>query len=173
MKITVLGCGALGQLWLAALHQQGHDVQGWMRFPAPYRAVNVQMLDGKLCNLTLQTNDPEHLMQSKLLLVTLKAWQVSDAVSALLPTIAPDCTILLLHNGMGTREELPVLTQPLLQGVTPHDAMRRWWCTLPEEPRTLVPLPAATAVARFLTAIRTLRWLHCCIRRCRMSRLVQ
>ncbi|MCW2487501.1 2-dehydropantoate 2-reductase [Candidatus Symbiopectobacterium sp. NZEC127] len=124
MKITVLGCGALGQLWLAALHQQGHDVQGWMRFPAPFCAVNVQMLDGKLCNLMLPTNDPEHLMQSELLLVTLKAWQVSDAVSALLPTIDPDCTILLLHNGMGTREELPVLTQALLQGVTTHAARR-------------------------------------------------
>lgn len=108
-------------------------------------------------------------MQSELLLVTLKAWQVSDTVSALLPTIAQNCTILLLHNGMGTREELPVLTQPLLQGVTPHDAMQRWWCTLPEEPRTFVPLSAATAVARFLTAIPTLRWLLCCIRRCRMS----
>ncbi len=124
MKITVLGCGALGQLWLAALHQQGHDVQGWMRFPAPFCAVNVQMLDGTLCNLMLPTNDPEHLMQSELLLVTLKAWQVSDAVKALLPNIAPNCTILLLHNGMGTREELPILTQPLLQGVTTHAARR-------------------------------------------------
>lgn len=65
MKITVLGCGALGQLWLAALHQQGHDVQGWMRFPAPYCAVNVQMLDGKLCDLMLPTNDPEHLIAKR------------------------------------------------------------------------------------------------------------
>ncbi len=28
MKITVLGCGALGQLWLTALCKQGHEVQG-------------------------------------------------------------------------------------------------------------------------------------------------
>lgn len=27
MKITILGCGALGQLWLSRLYQQGHDVQ--------------------------------------------------------------------------------------------------------------------------------------------------
>ncbi|MGC5215809.1 2-dehydropantoate 2-reductase N-terminal domain-containing protein, partial [Klebsiella pneumoniae] len=26
MKITVLGCGALGQLWLTALCKQGHEV---------------------------------------------------------------------------------------------------------------------------------------------------
>ncbi len=31
MKITVLGCGALGQLWLTALFRQGHEVQGWLR----------------------------------------------------------------------------------------------------------------------------------------------
>ncbi|MCQ7043981.1 hypothetical protein MRO49_24780, partial [Escherichia coli] len=28
MKVTVLGCGALGQLWLTALYKQGHEVQG-------------------------------------------------------------------------------------------------------------------------------------------------
>ncbi len=26
MKVTVLGCGALGQLWLTALYKQGHEV---------------------------------------------------------------------------------------------------------------------------------------------------
>ncbi len=28
MKITVLGCGALGQHWLTALCKHGHEVQG-------------------------------------------------------------------------------------------------------------------------------------------------
>jgi 2-dehydropantoate 2-reductase len=32
--------------------------------------------------------------------------------------------VLLLHNGMGTLEELKGLTQPLLRGVTTHAAMR-------------------------------------------------
>ncbi|WP_174870841.1 2-dehydropantoate 2-reductase [Pectobacterium polaris] len=124
MKITVLGCGALGQLWLAALHQQGHDVQGWLRIPQPYCPVNVTMLDGQHCNLNLTANDPDHLAQSELLLVTLKAWQVSDAVTVLLPQLNPHCTILLLHNGMGTREELPSLQQPLVLGITTHAARR-------------------------------------------------
>ncbi|WP_411755575.1 2-dehydropantoate 2-reductase N-terminal domain-containing protein, partial [Serratia sp. (in: enterobacteria)] len=46
MKITILGCGALGQLWLAKLYQQGHDVQGWLRVPQPFCAVNVIEPDG-------------------------------------------------------------------------------------------------------------------------------
>ncbi|MCV9879091.1 2-dehydropantoate 2-reductase [Brenneria izbisi] len=124
MKITVLGCGALGQLWLAALHQQGHDVQGWLRIPQPFCPVNVTMLNGHHCNLNLTANDPDHLKHSELLLVTLKAWQVSNAVAALLPQLNPRCTILLLHNGMGTLEELPAHQQPLIVGVTTHAARR-------------------------------------------------
>ncbi|QTF09507.1 2-dehydropantoate 2-reductase [Brenneria izadpanahii] len=124
MKITVLGCGAIGQLWLAAFHQHGHDVQGWLRIPQPFCPVNVIQLNGQHCNLNLTANDPEHLAQSELLLVTLKAWQVSDAVIALLPQLNPHCTILLLHNGMGTHEELPPLSQPLIFGVTTHAARR-------------------------------------------------
>ncbi|MFZ1872333.1 MAG: 2-dehydropantoate 2-reductase [Chania sp.] len=122
MKITILGCGALGQLWLSRLYQQGHDVQGWLRVPQPFCAVNVIEPDGALFNRNLPTNDPEHLAQSELLLVTLKAWQVSGAVTALLPKLHPHCAILLLHNGMGTQDELPPHSQPLLQGTTTHAA---------------------------------------------------
>ncbi|AGQ29754.1 2-dehydropantoate 2-reductase [Serratia liquefaciens] len=122
MKITVLGCGALGQLWLSRLYQQGHDVQGWLRVPQPFCAVNVIEPEGRSFNRNLPTNDPEHLAQSELLLVTLKAWQVSGAVSALLPKLHPRCAILLLHNGMGTQDELPPNNQPILQGTTTHAA---------------------------------------------------
>lgn len=124
MKITVLGCGAIGQLWLAALHQHGHDVQGWLRIPQPFCPVNVIQPNGRHCNLNLTANDPDHLAHSELLLVALKAWQVSDAVIALLPQLNPHCTILLLNNGMGAYEELPPLSQPLIVGVTTHAARR-------------------------------------------------
>ncbi|WJV55056.1 2-dehydropantoate 2-reductase [Pectobacteriaceae bacterium CE90] len=134
MKITVLGCGAIGQLWLAALHRQGHDVQGWLRIPQPFCPVNVMMLNGQHCNLNLTANDIEHLAQSELLLVTLKAWQVSDAVTSLISRLDPNCTILLLHNGMGAREELPTLKQPVLLGVTTHAARR--------DPTTVVHMAA-------------------------------
>ncbi len=122
MKITILGCGALGQLWLSRLYQQGHDVQGWLRVPQPFCAVNVIEPEGASFNRNLPTNDPEHLAQSELLLVTLKAWQVSSAVSTLLPKLNPRCAILLLHNGMGTQDELPPNNQPILQGTTTHAA---------------------------------------------------
>lgn len=122
MKITVLGCGALGQIWLAALERQGHDVQGWLRVPQPYCSVNVMGLDGVVINKTFIANDPKFLADSDLLLVTLKAWQVSVAVRNLQFILRDSCPILLLHNGMGTLDELSGLSQPLLKGMTTHAA---------------------------------------------------
>ena len=124
MKITVLGCGALGQLWLASLFKQGHEVQGWLRVPQPFCHVNVIETDGSVFNQTFIANDPDFLANSDLLLVTLKAWQVSGAVKTLASTLPVHCPILLLHNGMGTLEELRTIPQPLLSGVTTHAARR-------------------------------------------------
>ncbi|KYP95593.1 2-dehydropantoate 2-reductase [Sodalis-like endosymbiont of Proechinophthirus fluctus] len=124
MKITVLGCGALGQLWLVALSRQGHSVQGWLQVPQSVCAVDVISPQGQESRLQLPANNTAHLAASDLLLVTLKARQVSAAVRALLPQLQADCAILLLHNGLGTREELPVLVQPLIMGTTTHAAHR-------------------------------------------------
>ena len=124
MKVTVLGCGALGQLWLTALCKQGHDVQGWLRIPQPYCSVNVIGTDGSIFNESLTANDPEFLATSDLLLVTLKAWQVSDAVKSLAAQLPESTPILLIHNGLGTIEELKSVRQPLLMGTTTHAARR-------------------------------------------------
>ncbi|MFX0568645.1 2-dehydropantoate 2-reductase [Kosakonia cowanii] len=124
MRITVLGCGALGQLWLTALCKQGHEVQGWLRIPQPYCSVNLVEEDGTIFNESLTANDPDFLARSDLLLVTLKAWQVSDAVKGLVASLSPATPVLLLHNGMGTVEELKSLPNPLLMGTTTHAARR-------------------------------------------------
>lgn len=124
MKITVLGCGALGQVWLTALRKHGHDVQGWLRVPQPYCSVNLIEEDGTIFNESLTANDPDFLAQSDMLLVTLKAWQVSDAVKALAATLPPSSPVLLLHNGMGTIDELKSIHQPLLMATTTHAARR-------------------------------------------------
>ncbi|MBB1200388.1 2-dehydropantoate 2-reductase [Enterobacteriaceae bacterium 89] len=124
MKITVLGCGALGQLWMTALIRQGHEVQGWLRVPAPWCSVNLQEIDGTVFNELVTANDPEFLAQSDLLLVTLKAWQISTAVKNLAEKLPASTPILLIHNGMGIIEELRSLTQPLLIGMTTQAARR-------------------------------------------------
>ncbi|MTD40849.1 2-dehydropantoate 2-reductase [Erwinia sp. CPCC 100877] len=124
MKITVLGCGALGQLWLTALYRQRHQLQGWLRVPQTSCAVNLTETDGTHVDLRFAANNRDFLAHSELLLVTLKAWQVSDAVRHLIKELPENCPILLLHNGMGTLEELKGIYQPLLVGVTTHAAKR-------------------------------------------------
>ena len=124
MRITVLGCGALGQLWLTALCKHGHEVQGWLRVPQPFCSVNLVEEDGTIFNESLTANDPEFLVRSDLVLVTLKAWQVSDAIKSLAVVLRPATPILLIHNGMGTVEELKTLPNPLLMGTTTHAARR-------------------------------------------------
>ena len=128
MKITVLGCGALGQLWLTALCKQGHEVQGWLRVPQPYCSVNLVETDGSIFNESLTANDPDFLATSDLLLVTLKAWQVSDAVKSLASTLPVTTPILLIHNGMGTIEELQNIQQPLLMGTPPPRRQCHYSC---------------------------------------------
>ncbi|WP_434636040.1 2-dehydropantoate 2-reductase [Klebsiella sp. I138] len=124
MKVTVLGCGALGQLWLTALCKHGHDVQGWLRVPQPFCSVNLIETDGTIFNESLTANDPDFLASSDLLLVTLKAWQVSTAVKNLAPTLPASSPILLIHNGMGTVDELKGVQQPLLLASTTQAARR-------------------------------------------------
>lgn len=124
MKITVLGCGALGQLWLSALAHQGHELQGWLRVPQSQCHVDVTHTDGSRFSQSLPANNDAFLAQSELLLVTLKAFQVSDAIKNIAPLLSEHCPILLLHNGMGTAEELRQLRQPLIAGVTTQAARR-------------------------------------------------
>ena len=142
MKITVLGCGAIGQLWMLKLAAAGHSVQGWLRQPHTnwhcMLAENSQSYTEKLNNSfsdhhrppavpqVFPVNQKDHLAHSQLLLVTLKAGSVQLALPALLHTLPADCPILLLHNGMGSVPEAMYqsIKQPLLQGITTHGALR-------------------------------------------------
>lgn len=90
----------------------------------PFGSVNLIETDGTIFNESLTANDPDFLASSDLLLVTLKAWQVSTAVKNLAHTLPAASPILLIHNGMGTIDELKGVQQPLLQGSTTQAARR-------------------------------------------------
>ncbi len=122
MKITLIGCGAIGKLWLATLATQGHDIQGWLRVAQPDLFVDVNQPDGHTFRELIPCNNINRLNSSELIIVCLKAWQVSDALLPLLGSIPETSPILLLHNGMGTLEELGHLRHPFLSGVTTHAA---------------------------------------------------
>ncbi|SFU36111.1 2-dehydropantoate 2-reductase [Xenorhabdus koppenhoeferi] len=125
MKITVLGCGAMGKLWLAALSKQKHDVQAWLRVPQPFISIQIENANGEIFHEKFPANNERHLAESELLLVCLKSWRVSDAINNLASKLSPHCPILLLHNGMGSQEELLPLPNPILLGVTTHGAYQK------------------------------------------------
>ena len=124
MRITVLGCGALGQLWLCALTKMGHDVQGWLKVFAPHFRFQVVSTEQDSFSHTLSVNDSQKLQQCELLLVTLKAQQLPSGLLPLIPLLPKECPIILMHNGLGVVDDLPQLTQPLCHAVTTQAAYR-------------------------------------------------
>lgn len=148
MQVTLLGCGALGHLWLAALYEQGHHCQAWLKTPKSDYQFRLTSTQGVTTDYPMRSNNLPLLQQSELLLVTLKAWQITTALVPLLPQLSVNCKIVLMHNGLGVVDTLPIIRQPLLQAITTHAAYRQhdhtshkaWGAT------QLGPLnPAATA----------------------------
>ena len=125
MKITLIGCGAIGKLWLSSLTLQGHETQGWLRVAQSDLFVDVNDPSGRTFRELIPCNNINHLQTSELVIVCLKAWQVSDALLPLLGNIPENTPILLLHNGMGTIEELAPIRHPILAGVTTHAAWQK------------------------------------------------
>lgn len=124
MKITVLGCGALGQLWISALQQCNHDLQAWLKIPQQWVEFQVFTPEQQHCHYRLPANSIERLQDTELLLVTLKAAQIHAALTPLLTHLSPQCAIVLMHNGLGVFEELPEISHPLLHAITTHAACR-------------------------------------------------
>lgn len=122
MKVTMLGCGALGQLWLSALVEAKHDVQGWRKENASTLQFSVQTVTGSITNYHLKANDLDHLKGSDLLIVALKAGSIAEALPQLAVFLPPHSGIILMHNGMGVLKTLPPLKQPLLRAVTTQAA---------------------------------------------------
>ncbi|OEG73628.1 2-dehydropantoate 2-reductase [Shewanella colwelliana] len=105
-NIAILGAGAIGQLIFHQLADQGVAAKLLVRRSEnTEKKLTITTLDGQTSIRTAQMICVDKLVQPlsdiNLLIVCTKAYQVVDAVSALLPKLADDCHILLLHNGLG------------------------------------------------------------------------
>ncbi len=103
MNITILGAGAVGSLWACHLASAGHAVTLWLR-AAETTTHTIQMDDNPA--VTFPANNDEYLEQSDLILITVKAWQVKDAILPLLSKLHPDTILMFMHNGMGAVEQI-------------------------------------------------------------------
>ncbi|MCV2506324.1 MAG: 2-dehydropantoate 2-reductase [Candidatus Lightella neohaematopini] len=124
MKITILGCGALGRLWAYFLAKNGNDVQGWLKNKKNNININIINTHNVKNSIVLPTNNILHLSNSNLLIVTLKINHIIYALKKIIKFINNNCIILLIYNGIGIEKKLSFIKQPLLIGVTNHAAYK-------------------------------------------------
>lgn len=123
MNITILGAGSIGSLWACHLANAGHNVSIWSN--KPEKSETLLILDNQNPKRFI-TNSVLQLKSADVILVTVKAWQVNGAISALLEHLAPETIIVFMHNGMGTMDDLPVslYEHPIVLATTTHGAYK-------------------------------------------------
>ena len=107
MRIVVVGPGALGTVFAAALGRAGHDVTLLGRRSRWLHSVRadgllLQARDGTIERLPAElTDDPGIVSTADVVIVLVKTPDTRAAVSAIKPHLAPDVPVLTLQNGLG------------------------------------------------------------------------
>lgn len=122
MNITIVGPGAIGALWAIKLLQAGHNVSLWSRSSEP----SVDLSLDEQASISFSNNDKDKLSESDLVLFTVKAWQVEDAITPLLQHIDPDAILMFMHNGMGAVDAVAdqINTHPVILATTTQAAFK-------------------------------------------------
>ncbi len=123
MNIAILGPGAIGSLYAYQLDRAGHSVSVWGSHHDPFHEFS---LDNQ-CTIRVPNRCLPHLKQCELLIITLKAWQVEQAIQPLLEALAGDTIVLFLHNGMGAVDLVAdkLIGHPVLLGTSTHGALKK------------------------------------------------
>lgn len=105
MKITIIGPGGVGGFYAVRLKNSGHNLNVLARGNAlkTIRSSGITLI-GKNSTETampdLVTDNSEEIGISDLVVLTVKAWQVSDIIDKISPLIGPDTTVLPIQNGI-------------------------------------------------------------------------
>ncbi|CAH7423936.1 2-dehydropantoate 2-reductase [Vibrio chagasii] len=122
MNITIVGPGAIGALWAIKLLQAGHNVSLWSRSSEP----SVELSLDEQASISFSNNDKDKLSESDLVLFTVKAWQVEDAITPLIQYIDSDTILMFMHNGMGAVDEIAtqIDAHPIVLATTTQAAFK-------------------------------------------------
>ena len=124
-KLAIVGKGAIGGLMGFKCHQLGLDYQHLIKIPQQ-QSFKVTDITGVSHSLTPNTSVITKPTQFDLLILPVKAYQVLSVLEQLVPFIQPNHIIVLLHNGMGTieqvKERLP--NNPLIAATTSYGAFK-------------------------------------------------
>lgn len=112
MKVTIIGCGALGSFFAFKFLRAGIDAQVCQRPGAQYEALRTNGIvfvdkEGKTGSVKCMVSDKlEDLAPSDIALVMVKAYQTENVAKELEGRMNPGCTVLTLQNGLGNAEAL-------------------------------------------------------------------
>ena len=127
MKIAIVGAGAMGSLFGALLAEGGHVVWLYDVWQEHIDAVNQNGVtiefDGKTRQVGLKAAaDPEHIGESELILIFVKATQTAAAAQTAAQLVGSRGLVMTLQNGMGNAETIAqaILPDRILVGTTSH-----------------------------------------------------
>jgi len=124
-KLAIVGKGAIGGLIGFKCHQLGYDCQHLIKTPQQ-QSFTVTDISGVSHSLTPNTSVITRPAQFDLLIMPVKAYQVLPVLVQLQPFIQSNHIIVLLHNGMGTIEQVRELlpNNPLIAATTSYGAFK-------------------------------------------------
>ncbi len=111
MRIAIFGSGSVGGYFGGRLAQAGQDVvfiaRGEHLNALLKRGLRVDSINGNFVVKPVQaTDDPSTIGIVDLVIVGVKAWQVSAAAEAMRPMVGPETVVLPLQNGLEAPEKL-------------------------------------------------------------------
>lgn len=126
VAIAIIGAGALGSVFAAALVEAGNPVTLLGRRPSPDITVCEPPRNLQKTLLHVETN-PASVASAEYVLMLVKAYDTELATQGIAPHLRPDATVVTLQNGLGNaariRANLPD-GQQVLAGVTSQAARR-------------------------------------------------
>ncbi len=111
MRIAIFGAGSIGGYFGGRLSQAGEDVvfiaRGEHLNAMLTHGLRVDSINGDFAVQPVQaTDDPSKIGQVDMVLVGVKAWQVSQVAEAMRPMIGPETFVLPLQNGLEAPAQL-------------------------------------------------------------------
>ena len=111
MRIAIFGAGSVGGYFGGRLSQVGEDVvfiaRGEHLNAMLTHGLRVDSINGDFAVQPVQaTDDPSNAGEVDMVLVGVKAWQVSEAAEVMRPMIGPETFVLPLQNGLDAPAQL-------------------------------------------------------------------